>query len=161
LSQANVYFELGRTDAATIEGLSPRAEAIEMQKLPKGFLDERDSGSALTFFLVRKATNGGAADNGATNANRSVGQQPFRGGHPHCLSGAAGTVGKYDATTGAVINVNFITRLSDPEGLAVLGIDLFVGNHNFGSGGAGSVGEYDATTGAAINANFITGLTGP
>ena len=31
--QANVYFELGRTDAATIDGLSPQADAIEMQKL--------------------------------------------------------------------------------------------------------------------------------
>jgi hypothetical protein len=38
--QANVYFELGRTDAATIEGLSPQADAIEMQKLLKGFLDD-------------------------------------------------------------------------------------------------------------------------
>jgi hypothetical protein len=28
--QANVYFELGRTDAATIECLSPQADAIEM-----------------------------------------------------------------------------------------------------------------------------------
>ncbi len=27
--QANVYFELGRTDPATIDGLSPQAEAIE------------------------------------------------------------------------------------------------------------------------------------
>jgi hypothetical protein len=71
-SQANVYFELGRTDAATIDGLSPRADAIEMQKLPKGFLDERDSGSALTFFLVRKVTNGGNADKGATNAKERV-----------------------------------------------------------------------------------------
>ena len=57
--QANVYFELGRTDAATIDGLSPQTDVIEMQKLPKGFLDERDSGSALTFFLVRKVTDGG------------------------------------------------------------------------------------------------------
>ena len=70
--QANVYFEPGRTDAATIEGLSPQADAIEMQKLPKGFLDERDSGSALTFFLVRKVTDGGQADKGATNAKERV-----------------------------------------------------------------------------------------
>jgi len=70
--QANVYFELGRTDAATIEGLSPQADAVEMQKLPKGFLDERDSGSALTFFLVRKVTNGGKPDRDATNAKERV-----------------------------------------------------------------------------------------
>jgi general stress protein 26 len=30
--QANVYFELGRTDPATIDGLSLQADAIEMQK---------------------------------------------------------------------------------------------------------------------------------
>ena len=70
--QANVYFELGRTDAATIDGLSPQAESIEMEKLPKDFLDGRDSGSALTFFLVRKVTNGGQADKGATNAKERV-----------------------------------------------------------------------------------------
>ena len=70
--QANVYFELGRTDAATIDGLSPLAESIEMEKLPKDFLDARDSGSALTFFLVRKVTNGGQADKGATNAKERV-----------------------------------------------------------------------------------------
>ena len=70
--QANVYFELGRTDAATIYGISPQAGAIEMQKLPKVFLDERDSGSALTFFLVRKVTNGGTPDNGVTNAKERV-----------------------------------------------------------------------------------------
>ena len=79
--QANVYFELGRTDAATIDGVSPQADAIEMQKLPQGFLDERDSGSALTFFLVRKVTDGRTADNGATNAKERVAadrRQPIR-----------------------------------------------------------------------------------
>jgi hypothetical protein len=70
--QANIYFELGRRDAATIDGLSPQAESIEMQKLPKDFLDARDSGSALTFFLVGKVTNGGQADKGATNAKERV-----------------------------------------------------------------------------------------
>src|SRR4029077_1114064 len=47
-------------------------DTVEMKELPKGFLDERDSGSALTFFLVRKVTNGGTADNGATNAKERV-----------------------------------------------------------------------------------------
>jgi hypothetical protein len=63
--QANVYFELGRTDTATIDGLAPKA-IIEMQKLPQRFLDERDSGSALTFFLVYAVTDGGTPDHGAT-----------------------------------------------------------------------------------------------
>jgi hypothetical protein len=43
-----------------------------MTKLPQGFLDERDSGSALTFFLVRKVTNGRKLDRGATNAKERV-----------------------------------------------------------------------------------------
>jgi hypothetical protein len=104
--QANVYFELGRTDAATIDGLSPQADAIEMQKLPKGFLDERDSGSALTFFLVRRVTNGGTADNGATNAkerlaliadSRSDSTMAHEAGH---FLGALNAAGKYDAEYG-------------------------------------------------------------
>jgi|SRR6516162_9529921 hypothetical protein len=70
--QANVYFELGRADPATIEGLSPQADTIEVKKLPPGFLNERDSGSALTFFLVRKVTDGRTADNGATKAKEGV-----------------------------------------------------------------------------------------
>jgi DNA-binding beta-propeller fold protein YncE len=70
------------------------------------------------------------------------------------------TVGKYDATTGKVINAKFITGLHDPRGLAVLGDTLFV--TNFESGGdSGTVGKYDATTGATINAKFITGLEQP
>jgi hypothetical protein len=104
--QANVYFELGRTEAATIEGLSPQAEAIEMQKLPKGFLDERDARSALTFFLVRKVTDGGTADKGATNAkervsliadSRSDSTMAHEAGH---FLGALTAEGKYDSEYG-------------------------------------------------------------
>ena len=105
-SQANVYFELGRTDAATIEGLSPQADAIEMQKLPQGFLDERDSRSALTFSLVRKVTDGGTADKGATNAkervsliadSRSDSTMAHEAGH---FLGALTAEGKYDSEYG-------------------------------------------------------------
>src|SRR5215469_8577530 len=65
-----------------------------------------------------------------------------------------GDVSEYYAKTGAVINANFITGLSGPADLALLGNTLFVVNEN-----SGTVGQYDATTGAAINASFITGLT--
>ena len=34
---------------------------------------------------------------------------------------ASGTVGQYNATTGTVINANFITGLNLPNGLAVSG----------------------------------------
>ena len=66
------------------------------------------------------------------------------------------TVGKYDATTGGVINPSFIMGLSLPVGLALGGNILFVAN-----AGNGTVGEYDATTGEVIKANFITGLGYP
>ena len=69
-----------------------------------------------------------------------------------------GTVGEYDAKTGATINANFITGLplSGPQVLALLGNRLFVAD-SF----SGAVGEYDATSGEAINASFITGLGFP
>jgi hypothetical protein len=38
------------------------------------------------------------------------------------------SVGEYNATTGAAINANFITGLSEPGGVAVAGNDLFVAN---------------------------------
>jgi WD40 repeat protein len=71
---------------------------------------------------------------------------------------ADGTIGTYNATTGAPINANFITGAGG--GLAVSGNTLFVvcGGRSTGSG---TVGEYDASTGAVINANFVTGLTAP
>jgi hypothetical protein len=69
----------------------------------------------------------------------------------------SGTVGAYDATTGAPINASLITGLNRPVGLALLSNNLFVVNQ----ASNGTVGKYNATTGAAINANFITGLITP
>ena len=68
----------------------------------------------------------------------------------------AGSVGEYDATTGAAINASFITGLNQPLfGIAVSGKHFFVVNNDT------TVGEYDAGTGEAINVSFITGLNGP
>jgi hypothetical protein len=72
-----------------------------------------------------------------------------------------GSVGKYNASTGATINASFITGLTDAEGLVVLGNTLFVASYGSTPNGGGTIGEYDATTGAVINANFITGLSYP
>ena len=69
------------------------------------------------------------------------------------VNNVSGTVGEYDATTGAPIHANFIQG-NAPTGLAVLGNNLFLANTFGGS----TVSEYDATTGNVINANFITGL---
>ena len=67
-------------------------------------------------------------------------------------------VSKYNAITGALINANFITGLSNhnDEGLALLGNTLFVADC-----GRDTVGAYDATTGIVIKADFITGLPCP
>jgi hypothetical protein len=66
-----------------------------------------------------------------------------------------GFVGENNATTGAIININFITPLNRPLDLAVSGNNLFVLTFN------GTVGKYDATTGGAINPAFITRLADP
>jgi hypothetical protein len=68
----------------------------------------------------------------------------------------SGTIGVYNATTGAAINASFVTGLSEPGALAVSGNALFVANFK-----TQTVGKYDATTGAAINASFLTGLNSP
>ena len=51
------------------------------------------------------------------------------------LSGS-GTVGEYNATTGAAINANFITGLSLPAKLVLSGNNLFVANN-----GSNTVGD--------------------
>jgi hypothetical protein len=73
-----------------------------------------------------------------------------------------GTVGTYDATTGAVLDASFITGVEEPYDLVVFGNDLLVmsSSHN-GVSSTGSVGRYDATTGATIDAGFIGGLDFP
>jgi WD40 repeat protein len=70
-------------------------------------------------------------------------------------SRTTGIISEYNATTGAVINANFITGLTAPEALLLSGDNLFVVNN--GSGSGGWVGKYNATTGAAISQSFITG----
>lgn len=66
------------------------------------------------------------------------------------------TIAENDAKTVKVIKADFITGLSYPWQIVVLGDKLFVTN-----GGAGTVGEYDAKTGKVINAAFISGLGDP
>jgi hypothetical protein len=74
-----------------------------------------------------------------------------------------GTIGEYNATTGAAINASLVTGLNQPAAVAVSGNNLFVSSYAFNSdsGAGGIVGVYNATSGAAINANFITGLADP
>src|SRR6202011_924315 len=47
-----------------------------------------------------------------------------------------GTIGEYDATTGAAINPSLVSGLNSPFGIAVSGANLYVANT-----GSGTVGE--------------------
>lgn len=67
-----------------------------------------------------------------------------------------GTIGKYDATTGAAINASLVSGLNGPIGIALSGGHLYVANS-----GAGTIGEYDAATGATMNASLVSGLYYP
>ena len=69
--------------------------------------------------------------------------------------GIAGSVGEYDAMTGAAINVALITGLSSPTGIALLGNSLYVANS-----GNGTIGKYNLD-GTPVNPAFITGLNNP
>ena len=76
------------------------------------------------------------------------------GGHVFVTSFTLGTIGEYDAATGAAINPSIVTGLDFPNGIAVSGNDLFVVNHN------GTIGEY-TTSGATVNASLITFVDNP
>jgi WD40 repeat protein len=65
------------------------------------------------------------------------------------------TIGEY-TKAGKVIKANFITGLSYPWQIAIVGDKLFVAN-----GGSGTIGEYNAKTGKQINSAFISGLSLP
>ena len=79
------------------------------------------------------------------------------GGNLWVTSEGSGTIGQYNATTGAAVNAALVSGLNDPFGIAVSGGNLWVANQS----GNGTIGEYNATTGAAINASLVSGLTSP
>jgi hypothetical protein len=69
----------------------------------------------------------------------------------------SGSIGEYDATTGATVNAALVSGLNGgAAGIAVSGGNLFV----VGSGD-GTIGKYNATTGATVNATLISGLNQP
>src|SRR5437763_1268789 len=61
-----------------------------------------------------------------------------------------GTIGEYDAVTGATINSALVTGLFVPRFIATSGGDLFVSDNN------GTIGVYDAATGAPIDPTLIS-----
>jgi hypothetical protein len=67
---------------------------------------------------------------------------------------SVGTIGEYNATSGATINSSLVSGLNSPYGIVVSGGNLFVVNSD-------RIGEYNASTGATINASLVSGLSGP
>lgn len=65
--QANVFFELSKTDPVVIDGLRPNQPA-EINELRAAFIANRDPGADLTFFMVKLALNNGGAVHGQCNA---------------------------------------------------------------------------------------------
>ena len=73
----------------------------------------------------------------------------------HLFVTGSGTVGEYNATTGATINANFITGLDFAparSGTRRQQSPLCLRDRQLDGN---IVGKYDATTGATINASFI------
>src|SRR5262249_61929766 len=72
--QANISFDLGRTDEVLIEEISPEAEGADITSpnLLAALQKNKDTDSALTFFLVRRAYDARRRDLGVTNAKAGV-----------------------------------------------------------------------------------------
>ena len=78
------------------------------------------------------------------------------GGDLWVTNGGSGTIGEYNATTGAAVGTALVSGLSDPFAIAVSGGNLWVSNYD-----NNTIGEYNATTGATINAALVSGVNGP
>jgi autotransporter-associated beta strand protein len=115
--------------------------------------------------IIGKFTTSGGTQNAnfVTGLNNSPGYLTVSGGNLYLSNygiGGAGTIGKYDAATGAVVPPSpLITGLSYARGVQVSGTNLFVLNYS-PSGTAGYLGEY-TTAGGTVNSSLITGLDGP
>ena len=73
------------------------------------------------------------------------------------VNNGSGTIGEYNAATGATVNARSSPGLGlgAPGAIAVSGANLWVANSG------GTIGEYSATTGATVNASLVSGLSGP
>jgi hypothetical protein len=69
--QANIVFELSRTDPVTIDGLRPGADA-DIETLKPELVAKKDPDAALTFFMVRRAVNRENKDLGVINPETGI-----------------------------------------------------------------------------------------
>jgi DNA-binding beta-propeller fold protein YncE len=77
------------------------------------------------------------------------------GGNLFVTDSVTGTIGEYNATTGAIVDPALITGLNQPNGIAISGGNLFVTNFE-----TGTIGEY-TLSGETVNASLISGLNQP
>ena len=113
-------------------------------------------GTVTQSIAVFNASTGALVNNALITGLNGPTSVAVSGNNLYELNYHDGSIGKYDATTGAVINASLV-GLSDPapQFIAVSGNDLFVSDST-----QDRVLEYDATTGTLLNQNFITGLFG-
>ena len=71
--QANVVFDLGKTDAVTLKTLKPGQDA-DITKVPlrDELIANKDPGAALTFFMVKRAVNKDSKDLGVINSELAI-----------------------------------------------------------------------------------------
>ena len=71
--QANVVFDLGKTDPVTLENLKPGQDA-DITKVPlrDELIGNKDPGAALTFFMVKRAVNKDSKDLGVINSEAGI-----------------------------------------------------------------------------------------
>ena len=77
------------------------------------------------------------------------------GGNLFVADSVTGTIGEYNATTGAIVDADLISGLNGPSGIAVSGENLFVTNFQ-----TGTIGQY-TISGETVNASLISGLNQP
>ena len=71
--QANVVFALGKTDPVTLKNLRPGQPAdITDVDLKSELIQNKDGGSALTFFMVKRAVNKDSKDLGVINSEAGI-----------------------------------------------------------------------------------------
>lgn len=71
--QANVVFELSKTDPVTIDPLKPGQDAdITNENVKKAFMDKKDPDAMLTFFMVKRAVNRDGKDLGVIDSQAGI-----------------------------------------------------------------------------------------
>ena len=77
------------------------------------------------------------------------------GGNLFVTDSVTGTIGEYNATTGATVDADLVSGLDGPGGIAVFGGHLFVTSFR-----TGTIGEY-TISGETVNESLVSGLNQP